>query len=111
MIETNGKCAHGLMMYTIVWRFTVQPNQASAFEQHYGPDGTWAQLFRKGDGYHGTRLYRDVATPGIYVTVDQWASEAAFSAFMATHQPAYQALDARFAALTVAEEKLGALRP
>ena len=29
--------------------------------------GAWAELFRKADGYHGTRLYRDVATPGIYV--------------------------------------------
>jgi len=98
-------------MYTIVWRFTVQPNQASAFEEHYGPDGAWAQLFRKGAGYHGTRLYRDVATPGIYVTVDQWDSEAAFNAFMASNREAYRALDDRFAALTVAEEKLGSLTP
>jgi heme-degrading monooxygenase HmoA len=98
-------------MYTIVWRFTVQPGQASAFELHYGPEGTWAELFRKAAGYYGTRLYRDVATPGIYVTVDQWETEAAFNAFMASNRDAYKALDARFAALTVSEEKLGALTP
>jgi heme-degrading monooxygenase HmoA len=96
-------------MYTIVWRFTVQPGQVSAFEHHYGPDGAWAELFRKGEGYHGTRLYRDVKTPGIYVTVDQWQSETAFTAFMTAHQAEYKALDARFAALTVAEEKLGTM--
>ena len=111
MIETTPNCAHDFLMYTIVWRFTVQPGQTSAFEQHYGPEGTWAELFRQGAGYHGTRLYRDVATPGIYVTVDQWDSLAAFEAFMASNRQAYSALDARFASLTVSEEKLGALTP
>jgi heme-degrading monooxygenase HmoA len=93
-------------MHTIVWRFTVRPGRASEFEQHYGPDGSWAELFHKGEGYRGTRLYRDVSTAGIYVTVDQWESEAAFAAFLANHHTEYEAFDRRFAELTVAEEKL-----
>jgi heme-degrading monooxygenase HmoA len=105
-IATAVECAQHLAMYAIVWRFTVRPGCASEFEQHCGPDGAWAALFHKSEGYRGTRLYRDVSTAGIYVTVDQWESEAAFSAFLARHRAEYDALDRRFAALAVSEEPL-----
>jgi hypothetical protein len=29
------------------------------FESRYGPEGDWAQLFRRAPGYHGSELLRD----------------------------------------------------
>ena len=34
-----------------VWEFQVRPGRESEFESHYGPDGTWARLFRSAEGY------------------------------------------------------------
>ena len=43
-------------MYVIVWRFTAA--DPVTFEEHYGPNGTWAQLFRRSGDYLRTDLLR-----------------------------------------------------
>ncbi|HKK09177.1 MAG TPA: antibiotic biosynthesis monooxygenase, partial [Gemmatimonadota bacterium] len=77
------------------------------FEQVYGPDGDWVRLFRKARGHHSTRLLRDEAAPGRYLTVDEWESRSAFDAFRARFSGAFEALDERCASLTSTEELIG----
>ena len=95
-------------MYEIVWEFEVKPEKVEVFEALYGPEGDWACLFGRADGYVETRLLRDTARPTLYLTIDRWLSRAAYEAFVRAAGPAYAALDRRGDALTVRERRLGA---
>jgi hypothetical protein len=45
--------------YVSLCEFRVNTGFVFEFEKAYGPDGDWARLFRRGDGYLGTELLRD----------------------------------------------------
>ena len=89
-------------MFIAVWRFTT--NDATAFEQHYGCDGTWAQLFRRSADYVRTDLLTDGA---VYLTLDWWTSREAYDAFKREHAGEYARIDRECEALTVSEELVG----
>lgn len=89
-------------MYCIVWRFTT--SDPAAFEEHYGPNGTWAQLFRRSGNYLRTDLLRSADA---YLTLDWWTSLDAYNAFRAEHAEEYARVDATCEAVTTFEEKLG----
>ncbi len=73
----------------------------------YGPDGKWAELFRRGEGYQRTELIRDLETPRRYLTIDVWASREAHLRFRKEKHAEYQAIDEKCASLTDAEELVG----
>jgi heme-degrading monooxygenase HmoA len=93
-------------MHVIVWTYEVPAESRAAFEAAYGPNGSWALLFARAPGFVGVELLHDGG--GRYATLDRWRDEAAFAAFKADHQAAYDALDTQCAALTASEHKLGA---
>jgi heme-degrading monooxygenase HmoA len=95
-------------MYVIVWAFRPQPGFQRAFEEVYGPEGSWAALFREAADYLGTELLRAADGSGQYLIVDRWRSRAAHEAFRALHRGAYEALDRACEALTAAEDFIGA---
>ena len=92
-------------MIALVWRFEVRDAEREAFEQAYGPEGAWARLFARADGYRGTELFR--ADDGSYLTLDVWRSRGDFDAFLAGHRSAYEALDLETEALTRCEHRIG----
>jgi hypothetical protein len=89
-------------VHLIVWEFTVAAERAGEFEAEYGPDGTWAQLFRRGEGFLGVELIIGDA-PGTYVTIDRWVDRSSRERFGVMFREEYDSLDARFAGLAVAE--------
>lgn len=93
---------------THVWEFQVPPSADAEFRRHYGPGGSWADLFRRSSGYIETLLLRDAAAPGRYLTIDRWESAAAYEAFRERFADDYAALDARCEELTTREVALGA---
>jgi heme-degrading monooxygenase HmoA len=95
------------MRYASVWEFHVPLDLQSEFEQHYGPSGTWAQLFRSSAGYIETILLKDKSSAGRYVTVDRWRDEEAFQAFHSSFSKQYEQLDLKCERLTVGEQLLG----
>ncbi len=95
-------------MFVVVWQFEIAEDKVSAFEAAYGPDGTWALLFRTSPDYLGTELLRDAYIPGSYLTIDRWASEEAFRAFRKDHDHGYESLDRTCDALTTRETRIGA---
>src|SRR5438046_1397095 len=94
-------------MFLIIWQFDVVPGRVAEFEREYGPDGTWARFFRRSPDHLATRLFRDTAAPGRYLTLDAWTSEDAFDRFEHEQAAEYQALDAGFERLTTREERVG----
>jgi ribosomal-protein-alanine acetyltransferase len=93
--------------FTAVWEFRVSGQKLRAFEKAYGPNGDWARLFSRGDGYIRTELIRDPKTTGRYVTVDFWKSRQAFERFKKQNLTAYRALDKKCNSLTKSEGLIG----
>jgi heme-degrading monooxygenase HmoA len=94
-------------MYVIIWKFTVKPGLEDDFEKVYGPDGVWAQYFRRGHGYIETELLRGASAPGNYVTIDRWDSQAAYESFRTRFAAGYSAIDQECEVLTESESELG----
>ncbi len=95
------------MSYVVIWEFQVRPGAEEDFERVYGPDGDWAQLFRKAKGYIRSELLRDREVWGRYLVLDHWGSAAQYDAFHAAHTAEYAELDQRCEALTLREARLG----
>ena len=93
-------------MLAILWRYQVRPEALAAFDRAYGPDGDWALLFGRAEGYLGTELYRGPG--GARLTIDRWRGEADFDAFMSAHRVDYEALDRATEGWTLEERRLGA---
>ena len=94
-------------MVKIVWEFQVKAGREEEFELFYNGEGLWAMLFRKSADYFGTKLMRDVNTPGRYVTVDKWESDWAFTEFKRTVEFEYDAIDRKCEELTESEKLVG----
>lgn len=92
-------------MFAVVWEYEVRAGAEAAFEALYGADGDWVALFRAYPGHLGTELLRGEANR--YLTIDRWASAAAYDIFLRAAATAYARLDARGDALTLAERHLG----
>jgi heme-degrading monooxygenase HmoA len=95
-------------MYVVLWRFRPLVGRESEFERAYGPSGPWTRLFRRSDGYLGTDLLRRSDGSGDYLTLDRWASRAAYEAFRARWSNEYGELDDQLEELTEDESPLGA---
>lgn len=95
-------------MYKTIWKFTVTREKQRSFEEAYGPKGTWAQLFRRAQGYVGTELLRDYAGAPTYFTIDSWSSLADFERFKSEWKADYEKTDQFCEELTEAEAHVGA---
>jgi heme-degrading monooxygenase HmoA len=94
-------------MLHIIWEFHARPDRIAEFELHYGPTGSWAQLFRKASGYQETQLLRSEAEPTRFVVIDIWDRTESFIAFKANHKAEYEALDRQCEELTLVETRIG----
>ncbi|HEY1525836.1 MAG TPA: antibiotic biosynthesis monooxygenase [Candidatus Angelobacter sp.] len=94
--------------YVIVWEFVVKPGREAEFQEKYGPEGGWAQLFGRSAGYLRTELVKDVAVANRLLTLDYWRTEEEFSRFKERHLAEYERLDREFEGLTERETRLGA---
>jgi len=95
-------------MYVVLWRFRSLRGREGEFERTYGPSGEWTRLFQHGEGYLGTELLQRSDDPREYLTLDLWASGAAYETFRARFSSEYRRLDRRLAELTEEEVPLGA---
>ena len=95
-------------MFVVIWQFEVADEKVAAFEAAYGPEGSWAKLFRTSPNYLGTELLRDAYVPGSYATIDRWKSELDFRTFRKEHDESYEVLDRECDSLTSRETRVGA---
>lgn len=95
-------------MFVVIWQFEIAEDKIAAFEAAYGPEGSWAKLFRNSPHYRGTELLQDAYVPGTYLTIDRWNSEADFRAFRKEHDHEYEVIDRQCDSLTSRETRIGA---
>jgi len=94
-------------MYCYVWSYVVRPESVPAFRIAYGPDGDWAEFFRRDPTYLRTDLLRDRNNPTRFMTLDFWSSREACVSFQERFAAEYGALDKSFEHLTIEEVHLG----
>ena len=94
--------------YVIVWEFRIRRENEKKFVEQYGPEGSWARLFKGSSGYIRTELIRDVADDLRFLTLDYWQTEEDFSGFQAKNLAEYERLDGELEGLTEQETRLGA---
>ena len=94
-------------MYIVLWEYVVRSGREAEFEEIYGANGDWVQLFEQGEGYLGSDLVRDPDTSRHYITIDHWISLQAYEIFHRQYRTAYRALDARCHSLTERENLVG----
>lgn len=94
--------------YVIVWEFRVRQEKETEFVEQYGPEGSWARLFRRSGGYIRTELVRNVADRLRFLTLDYWQTEEEFNDFQQRNLAEYQRLDKELEGLTEKEARLGA---
>jgi heme-degrading monooxygenase HmoA len=95
------------MAFVIIWEFSVRPGLQKPFEEAYGDGGDWVGLFRQDPAYIRTELVQDVREGTRYLTLDYWASEAAYEAFRASRKDEYKSIDASCEQMTEAEREVG----
>jgi len=93
--------------YVTIWEFHVRARHEIQFQNIYGPNGEWGQLFAKAEGFIRTELNRDVNDPLRYVTLDYWRSKEAYQSFRQQFQAEYLKIDHRCERLTDKEEQVG----
>ena len=93
--------------YATVWEFVVSGSADTEFRQHYGPNGTWVELFRQDPAYIETLLLKDSSVPGRYLTIDRWRSSSAYRSFRERFSQQYDVLDRACQKLTIHEAALG----
>ena len=69
--------------------FVYDVAEPKGFERVYGAEGEWAEFFRRGRGYVGTELLKDVEQPGRYLVIDRWESRDAYNDFVESHRDEY----------------------
>jgi hypothetical protein len=95
----------------VAWEFRVRGGCQAQYEQAYGPQGPWVQLFRTSPDFIKTDLHRDLADPGRYWTLDFWTSELAYDQFRLAHADEYHRIDAQCEQWTEGERELGRFTP
>jgi len=94
-------------MFLVLWEYDVKPGFERRFETVYGPDGDWAQFFRRSPHFRETRLLRELSRPNAYMTLDVWDSRSACENFRQQNREVYLTLDRSSEAMTLREKHLG----
>jgi heme-degrading monooxygenase HmoA len=98
-------------MFRILWKFRPAPGREAEFERAYAPQGPWAQLFGRAEGYLGTELLVDDAEPGAFFTLDSWRAREDFERFQSNWRAEYEELDRRLEGLAASEALIGRWTP
>jgi quinol monooxygenase YgiN len=93
--------------YVRIWELQAKAGMEAEFENIFGPDGDWVELFRRSKAFLRTELHRDVENSGRYVIIDYFVSQSAFQAFLTKFRAEYDALDHRCESLCASENRIG----
>lgn len=94
-------------MYIYIWQFHVKEVNKKEFENLYGSQGEWIKLFEKDVAYIKTQLLHNIQEPNCYITIDYWATKAAYQLFCVNNKKEFHAIDKQGEKLTEKEEFLG----
>ena len=94
-------------VFVYIWKYIVIEEHLEEFKRIYEPEGDWAQLFKKADGYLATDLHQDKSNAKKFVTVDFWKTKDDRDNFRNQFSEEFKALDEHCESFTEREELIG----
>lgn len=94
-------------VFSYIWEYRVKQEHIQQFETAYKPEGTWVQLFQKGEGYLYTELHRDINAQNRYMTIDFWKTEKHRDRFQKEFAKEFAVLDKFCEDFTISETFIG----
>src|SRR5579864_643556 len=94
-------------MIYVLWEFRVSRELQTTFADAYGPEGLWAELFRRDSAYRETKLLRDSADHHRYLTIDVWEDKNSYLSFKERFAGEYRKIDEDCEKLTSSERLIG----
>jgi quinol monooxygenase YgiN len=80
-------------MFQIIWELKVKFKEREKFEQFYDTKGEWVKFFSKSPDYLGTDVFESGEKDGIFLVIDEWNSEEAFTEYVKTRKTEYDLLE------------------
>ena len=90
-----------------VWEYEVSKSSLDDFLRAYEPNGDWAQLFLKCEGYLRTELHRDTKNEFRFLTIDYWQSLELLNSMKQSIEIEYRLLDKICEDYTLSENHIG----
>lgn len=94
-------------MYSIIWRYAIDPDFLDEFLRWYGADGEWVKFFKLAEGYQGTDLLRSADNPNQFITIDRWLDQSSYEEFLLLNRAQYLEMDEGCLRLTLDEQLVG----
>jgi heme-degrading monooxygenase HmoA len=80
-------------MFQVIWELKVKFKEREKFELFYDPKGEWVKFFSKSPEYQGTDVLESGEGDGIFLVIDEWSSEEAFTEFVKSRKADYDLLE------------------
>ena len=96
-------------MFAILWKYIIRPEKKEIFNHEYGPDGSWARLFRHSKNFLGSFLQRSEDEAETYWILDTWTDASSYEDFLNQNSVEYKKLSESFQNLYLKEEKISSL--
>ncbi len=80
-------------MFQVIWELKVKFKEREKFEKFYDPKGDWVKFFSKSTEYQGTDVLESGEGDGVFLVIDEWHSEEAFTEFVKSQKAGYDLLE------------------
>jgi len=97
-----------MSLYSIVWKYKINPECKEKFELEYSSRGAWNLLFRQAKNYKGSYLHQSEYESDTYLLIDTWTNKQSYENFKRANKEAYKELSTQFDYLYKTEDKVGA---
>ena len=80
-------------MFQVICELKVKFKEREKFEAFYDPKGEWVKFFSKAIGYEGTEILESGEGDNVFLVIDEWESEEAFSEYVKSKKADYDLLE------------------
>ena len=94
-------------MFVAIWKYEVKEGSIKEFEELYGQNGKWVNLFRENTGYITTEFVKNIRETNVYLTVDKWESNGHYQNYLEKNKNEIIEIDAEGEELTANEARIG----
>ena len=94
-------------MFVAIWKYEVKEGSIKKFEELYGQNGKWVNLFKENAGYLTTEFVESLSDTNVYITIDKWESYYHYQNYLDKNNDEILEIDAEGEDLTKNESKIG----
>jgi heme-degrading monooxygenase HmoA len=80
-------------MVKVIWELKVKFKEREKFEQFYDAKGDWVKFFSKSPDYLGTDILESGEGDGVFLVIDEWNSDEAFTEYVKARKTEYDLLE------------------